>query len=583
MPKGRQSPDRPARTERPALPGFDELTIGADGAEVRRATEWLDAACRQHNVPQAQAERMALCLNEVLANVIAHGGRTALAEPIRLLLKIQLEQVCQASVTVSDAGVAFNPLSVPKRTAPATLGEAEVGGLGLVMIRRCSDWLDYRHEDGRNHLTFGARWDQPSGSSRFHRGPDRRAVNRPVAEDRRRGDRRSAEIQWIPLFRNADPRDLAEALVDCEVLVLPAGTPLLRTGEANRNVFVLLSGKLIAQLGADTSPDNAIEILPGECIGELSAIDGKPISALVLAETQVRVLRLDRDVFWNRLMQLRGVAENLMTTLTGRMRRANEKALSLQRERLELVHLRKELDVARQLQASMLPQQRPLFPGRSDIDVCGFMVPASKVGGDLFDAFFVDNRTLFVCIGDVSGHGIAAALFMVRVIGLLRMLAMETMQPEKILETLNDRLCIGNDANLFVTLFCGFLDVESGNFVYSNGGHCAPMVCSSRNAMLLPLPQGTLIGAMSGRHYSSMQRNLAPGEMLFCYTDGVTEAEDQAGVPLSEEGCLKLLRRGAESPLPDLLDSLHEKVVSHTGSKVLADDCTMLAVRLRDE
>jgi sigma-B regulation protein RsbU (phosphoserine phosphatase) len=420
---------------------------------------------------------------------------------------------------------------------------------------------------------------KPSGHTRFRRGPDRRNVNRPVAEDRRRGDRRSAEIQWIPLFRNADPRELAEALVDCEVLLLPAGTPLLRTGEANRNVFVLLSGKLTAQLGAETSPDTAIEILPGECIGELSAIDGKPISALVFAETQVRVLRLDRDVFWNRLMQLRGVAENLMTTLTGRMRRANEKALSLQRERLELNHLRKELEVARQLQASMLPLQRPLFPGRSDIEVCGFMEPASKVGGDLFDAFFVDNRTLFVCIGDVSGHGIAAALFMVRVIGLLRILAMETMQPEEILETLNDRLCVGNDANLFVTLFCGFLDVESGNFVYSNGGHCAPMVCSGRNAALLPLPQGTLIGAMSGRRYGSMQRNLAPGEMLFCYTDGVTEAESRAGIPLSEEGCLELLRRGAERALPALLDSLHEKVVSHTGSEVLADDCTMLALR----
>ena len=420
---------------------------------------------------------------------------------------------------------------------------------------------------------------KPPGITRFRRGPDRRIVNRPVAEERRRDDRRTAEIQWISLFRSADPCELAEVLVDCEVLVLPAGTPLLRAGEANRSVFILLSGKLIAQLGADTSPDTAIEIFPGECIGELSAIDGKPTSALVLAVSQVRVLRLDREVFWNRLMLLQGVAENLMTTLTGRMRRANEKALALQRERLELNHLRKELEVARQLQASMLPLQRPLFPGRSDIEACGFMEPASKVGGDLFDAFFVDNRTLFVCIGDVSGHGIAAALFMVRVIGLLRILAMETMQPEKLLETLNDRLCIGNDANLFVTLFCGFLDVQSGSFVYSNGGHCAPMVCAGRDAALLPLPQGTLVGAMSGRRYGSMQRNLAAGETLFCYTDGVTEAENQAGEQFSEEGCLKFLRRGSERALPTLLDSLHEKVVSHTGSKVLADDCTMLALR----
>jgi sigma-B regulation protein RsbU (phosphoserine phosphatase) len=227
----------------------------------------------------------------------------------------------------------------------------------------------------------------------------------------------------------------------------------------------------------------------------------------------------------------------------------------------------------------MLPLQRPLFPWRSDIEVCGFMEPASKVGGDLFDVFFVDSRTLFVCVGDVSGHGIAAALFMVRVIGLLRILAMETMRPEVILETLNDRLCIGNDTNLFVTLLCGFLDVHSGRFVYSNGGHCAPMVCTDRAAALLPLPKGMLVGAASGRHYATMQYTLAAGETLFCYTDGVTEAENKAGAQFSEETCLEWLRRGGTSALPGLLDSLYEKVVNHTGSKLLADDCTMLAVR----
>lgn len=419
---------------------------------------------------------------------------------------------------------------------------------------------------------------QPT-TTRFHREADRRIASNPRAEERRRGERRDSAIHWITLFRSAERRDLDAALVGCEVLLLPAGAPLLRLGEANRNVFILLSGKLIAQLGEDGNPDTAIEIFPGECIGELSAIDGKPISALVRADSDVRVLRLDREVFWNRLMQLRGVAENLMITLSERMRRANVKALALQRERLELKHLKKELDVARQLQASMLPLQRPLFPGRSDIEVCGFMEPASKVGGDLFDAFFVDSRTLFVCIGDVSGHGIAAALFMVRVIGLLRILAMDTMQPEKILETLNDRLCIGNDTNLFVTLFCGFLDVQSGRFVYSNGGHCAPMVCAGRDASLLPLPKGMLVGAASGRRYVSMEYNLAVGETLLCYSDGVTEAEDQAGVQFSEEGCLEWLRHDATGALSDLLDSLYDKVLSHTGSKLLADDCTMLAAR----
>jgi sigma-B regulation protein RsbU (phosphoserine phosphatase) len=414
---------------------------------------------------------------------------------------------------------------------------------------------------------------------RFHRGPDRRRANSVTGDERRRGERRDAALRWVALFKDADPHDLDAALAECEVLLLRAGEPLLRSGDANRNVFILLSGKLVAQLGEEPNPDTAIEISPGECVGELSAIDAKPISAQVLAASDARVLRLDREVFWNRLMLLRGVAENLMTTLTERMRRTNEKALVMQRERLELKHLRKELEVARQLQASMLPLQRPLFPWRSDLEVCGFMEPASKVGGDLFDVFFVDSRTLFVCIGDVSGHGIAAALFMVRVIGLLRALAMETTRPESILETLNDRLCIDNDTNLFVTLFCGFLDLPSGRFVYSNGGHCAPMVCTERDAAMLPLPKGMLVGAASGRHYASMEYNLAVGETLFCYTDGVTEAEDRAGAQFSEANCLEWLRHGATGALPALLDSLYEEVAMHTGVKLPADDCTMLAVR----
>ena len=149
-------------TELSVSPGFDELMIGANGAEVRRASEWLDTICRQRDVPKAPVERLVLCLNEVLANVIAHGGGTALSSPIRLLLEIRLDpDGSKAGVTVSDAGTAFNPLSVAKKILPKTLAEASPGGLGLVMIHRCADWLDYHHEDGHNHLTFGTRWKLP--------------------------------------------------------------------------------------------------------------------------------------------------------------------------------------------------------------------------------------------------------------------------------------------------------------------------------------------------------------------------------------------------------------------------------------
>jgi sigma-B regulation protein RsbU (phosphoserine phosphatase) len=414
----------------------------------------------------------------------------------------------------------------------------------------------------------------------FKRRPERRTTSGSANGNRRPDDRRKLGIGWIPLFREADEDAVHQTLSDAEVLLLPAGTPLLRAGEANHNVYILLSGEVAAHLDDKQNPDAAIPIPPGECIGELSAIDGKAVSALVMAATDAQVLKLSRDIFWNRLMSVPGVASSMMVGLTERTRRTNELTLKAQREQLELIHLRKELDVARQLQVSMLPLQRPMFPGRDDVEVCGFMEPASQVGGDLFDAIFVDQHRLFFCIGDVSGHGIAAALFMARTIGLLRMLAMNTTQPDKLLELLNDRLCEANDANIFVTLFCGFLDLGSGTLRYSNAGHCAPMLVRGDAAAPLEIPKGALIGAFPARRYTSMERELKPGELLFCYTDGITEAQNPAGEEFSERRCMEILGRASASPLPDLLEGLRRDVATFSSSQILDDDCTMLALRL---
>src|SRR5688572_13083198 len=165
MPKGQRSPDRQAKSGTGAESRPDELAIVANAAEVRRAVEWLEAACRRRSVPQAPAERLALCLHEALVNVITHGGGSALAAPIGLALEVGPgPDGAVANVTVSDAGTAFNPLSLPQQLPPATLDDASPGGLGLVMIRRCADWLDYRHEGGRNRFTFGARWNAQPGA-----------------------------------------------------------------------------------------------------------------------------------------------------------------------------------------------------------------------------------------------------------------------------------------------------------------------------------------------------------------------------------------------------------------------------------
>lgn len=573
------------------------LSIRADPLEFARASAWLEEWGRDQTVPAEEIARLELCLHEAIANVSKYGGAGAGQSGICLGLKVSRNcDTRTAQLALSDAGTPFNPLDHVTRPHPASLEEAEPGGLGIAMMRIHSDELDYQYLDGRNQFLVSVKWrsgvaEAPTTSSPFQVQPFRRSRERRLNDGEagglavcestpRRVERRIRGVRWIPLFSDVNEDAVHQALEDAEVLLLPAGTPLLKPGELNQSVFILLSGAVAANLDSNLSPHAAIPIAPGQCIGELSAIDGKSTSALVLALTDARVLKLSKDVFWNRLMALPGVAGNLMIILTERMRRTNELALKAQREQLELIHLRKELDVARQLQISMLPLQRPMFPDRLDIEVCGFMEPASSVGGDLFDAFFVSPRRLFLCIGDVSGHGVASALFMARTIGLLRILAMSTGDPDRLLTELNDRLCIGNDTNIFVTLFCGVLDIDTGLLTYSNGGHCPPLLLHKDGVSVpLPLPRGPLIGAFEGMNFFTLSVALNPGDVLFCYTDGVTEAQTAGGEELTEERCLTLLNTLGGLPLPQMLDAIRGNVAMFTGTAVLDDDCTMLAIR----
>ncbi len=408
---------------------------------------------------------------------------------------------------------------------------------------------------------------------------DRRATEGTGKTQRSDVERRNLSLAWIPLFQQADQDELVLALRDCDVLELQPGAILLEPGALNKYVFILLSGELAAHFDYNKSPESSIPIPPGECIGELSALDGKPVSILVTATVLARLLKIPQDVFWSKLMTAPGVAARMRIMLGDRIRRSNDMIREAQRRQSELQHLKKELGVARELQQSMLPLQHPLFPQCLDLEISGFMEPASNVGGDFFDAFFVDKNQLFFCIGDVSGHGIASAMFMARTIGLIRVLAMVSSEPQALMSTLNERLCSGNNTNIFVTLFCGLLDVSTGQLRYCNGGHCEPIIVRGVSANFLPVLKGPLVGAFPGVVYRSLETTLAFGETLFCYTDGVTEAQKTDGEEFGEAKCLELVHTESSKPIEGLLEAVRKSVAQFTGTDVLEDDCTMLALR----
>ncbi|MGH8064789.1 MAG: PP2C family protein-serine/threonine phosphatase [Candidatus Entotheonellia bacterium] len=206
-------------------------------------------------------------------------------------------------------------------------------------------------------------------------------------------------------------------------------------------------------------------------------------------------------------------------------------------------------------------------------------MPAREVGGDFYDFFLIDDDHLCFAIGDVSGKGVPASLFMAVTKTLLRATASKGRGPEEMLVQLNRELCRDNEACMFVTIFCGILDIRTGALQYSNGGHNLPYVFTQERVRPLLGAQGTALGLVDGASYQAQERVLAPGDVLFLYTDGVTEAMDEAGNLFTEtrlEGCL---RQADHLPVADLIQAAADEVYAFAAGAAQSDDLTVLALR----
>ena len=376
--------------------------------------------------------------------------------------------------------------------------------------------------------------------------------------------------------------DVVEAvLADCITRDVAAGTVLLVPGQANDSIHLLVSGRLRIHLDSAESND-FIPIEDGGCFGELSIIDGRPVSAFVVADIDSRVLTIHANVFWDRLIPHPGVARNLLAVLSDRMRANGEIILERMKDRLALEHLQKELSIARNIQVSMLPDGARLFPDRAEVKAHAIMEPAKDVGGDLFDAFFVAPDRLFVAIGDVSGKGMPAALFMARTITLMRMEALHQRSPQNILEAVNRALCEGNDAGMFVTLFCGMLDTGTGHFSYANAGHNPPLLLGLQGELdFLQVRKGLVAGIMEMARYAVDTIRLEPGQSLLLYTDGVTEANNVQDELYSEERLLATVRDADWRHPQSLVGKVRASIEAFAQNAPQADDITMLALSYR--
>jgi serine phosphatase RsbU (regulator of sigma subunit) len=244
------------------------------------------------------------------------------------------------------------------------------------------------------------------------------------------------------------------------------------------------------------------------------------------------------------------------------------------RERIE-----SELRVAHDIQMSMVPKLFPPFPDRPEFDIHGRLVPAREVGGDFYDFFLIDDDHLCIAIGDISGKGVPASLFMAVTKTLLRATASMGRGPDEMLTLLNRELCRDNEACMFVTIFCGILDIRTGALQYSNGGHNLPYVVTLEWTRSLQGAQGTALGLVDEAVYQVLEVVLARGNVLFLYTDGITEAMDGSGNLYTETRLEDCLRRTDHLPVADLTQAVASEAYTFAGGAPQSDDLTVLALR----
>ena len=239
-----------------------------------------------------------------------------------------------------------------------------------------------------------------------------------------------------------------------------------------------------------------------------------------------------------------------------------------------------ELQIAHDIQMGILPKIFPPFPERDEFEIYATLEPAKEVGGDFYDFFFIDNQHLCFVVGDVSGKGVPASLFMAVSKTLIKMEATRAIPSAEVMNRVNRNLSVDNPSLMFVTLFFGILNVHTGELEYCLGGHDPPYIIrTSGDIELLALTDGMMLGVNEDFRYESRKTVIHKGETVFLYTDGVTEAMNPDESLFTEQRLEKTLAQWREKDTTTIINSVRETVRKFSEGTPQSDDITMLALK----
>ena len=266
----------------------------------------------------------------------------------------------------------------------------------------------------------------------------------------------------------------------------------------------------------------------------------------------------------------------ICSTLADRTRKLLERQIKDSADKQQIAS---ELSVATHIQTSMLPRIFPAFPAQKEFDIYAMTNPAKEVGGDFYDFFLVDDDHLAVVVADVSGKGIPAALFMVIAKTLIKDHAQRGTSPDVVFTEVNRLLCEANDEGMFVTAWLGVLELSTGHLSYVNAGHNPPLLRRAGGGYdYLRTRSGFVLAGVEETRYRSCSLELAPGDALFLYTDGVTEATDAEKQLYGEERLAAALNSHKDYAPKELLSAVRDDVEAFVGQAPQFDDITVLSL-----
>lgn len=347
-----------------------------------------------------------------------------------------------------------------------------------------------------------------------------------------------------------------------------AGEQIFAEGDPGDTLYVLLEGSVeISHEGSH------IDFLQSRTIfGEMALVDEGRRSATAVAVTPVTTLAIDRAGFREILRSHPDFATEVMATMTARLRRLTRQ--EVQRQRIE-----QELEIGRNIQRSLLPEGDPLLPGW---EVASYYQAARQVGGDMYDYLLPPDghNDLVILIADVTGKGVPAAMFMAVARTMLHMETRRGHGPAAILQQVNNTILSDSRTPLFLSALCARL--ADGGVTFASAGHEAPLLLPAAGGPPRFLPgEGLVLGAFPHARYEDRALEMAPGDTILLYTDGVTEARNEAGKFFGEE---RLLQAAADAPghsAAQLTAAVVAAVDAFRGAMPQADDLTLVAFRRR--